>query len=264
MPIQILKDLDIQGKRVLIREDLNVPLKNGKITSDARIRAALPTLQYAVSQGARVIVMSHLGRPLEGVAIVDQPEATLAPVAERIEELSGLSVLLADNYVDGSELPKAEIVLLENIRINLGEKENDKILAKKLADLADIYVMDAFGVAHRAQASTEGVSRFAPVACAGPLLASELKARGTALADPEQPMIAIVGGSKVSSKLKVLSALVNKGFIEHQPRERRVQVRGQYRMNLITINPYEWKMLRGVSYLPPQKNLQLEILKPRN
>ena len=210
MPIQILKDLDIQGKRVLIREDLNVPLKNGKITSDARIRAALPTLQYAVSQGARVIVMSHLGRPLEGVAIVDQPEATLAPVAERIGELSGLSVVLADNYINGFELPKAEIILLENIRINLGEKENDKILAKKLAGLADIYVMDAFGVAHRAQASTEGVARYAPIACAGPLLVSELEALGTALTDPERPMVAIVGGSKVSSKLKVLSELANK------------------------------------------------------
>ena len=187
-----------------------MPLKDGKITSDARIRAALPTLQYAVSQGAKVIVMSHLGRPLEGVAIVDQPQATLAPVAERIGELSGLSVVLVDNYFDGSELPKAEIVLLENIRTNVGEKNNDDVLARKLASLADIYVMDAFGTAHRAQASTEGVARHAPIACAGPLLVAELKALRTALTDPKRPMVAVVGGSKVSSKLKVLSQLVNK------------------------------------------------------
>ena len=210
MPIRFLKDLDIQGKRVLIREDLNVPVEGGKVTSDARIRAALPTLQYAVSEGAQVMVMSHLGRPLEGVAIVDQPEASLAPVAERITELSGLSVALVDNYIDGFEPEEAQIQLFENIRINAGEKDNDELLARKLAGLADIYVMDAFGTAHRAQASTEGVARFAPIACAGPLLASELEALGTALADPARPMVAIVGGSKVSTKLEVLAALADK------------------------------------------------------
>ena len=210
MLIQILEDLDIHGKRVLIREDLNVPVEDGKVTSDARIRAALPTLQYAVGQGAQVMVMSHLGRPLEGVAIVDQPEASLAPVAERIMELSGLSVALVDDYIDGFEPQEAEILLFENIRINAGEKNNDEMLARKLADLTDIYVMDAFGTAHRAQASTEGVARYAPIACAGPLLAAELEALGTALADPARPMAAIVGGSKVSTKLEILAALVDK------------------------------------------------------
>jgi len=208
--MQLLKDLDINGKRVLIREDLNVPVENGKVISDARIRAALPTLQYAVSQGAQVMVMSHLGRPMEGVAILDQPEASLAPVADRIKELSGLSVVLIDNYIDGFEPQKAEILLFENIRINAGEKNNDEVLARKLAGLTDIYVMDAFGTAHRAQASTEGVARYAPIACAGPLLAAELEALGTVLADPERPMVAIVGGSKVSTKLEVLVALANK------------------------------------------------------
>ena len=208
--MQLLEDIDIYGKRILIRQDLNVPVENGKVISDARIRAALPTLQYAVSQGAQVMVMSHLGRPVEGVAIVDQPEASLAPVADRIKELSGLSVILVDNYIDGFEPQKAEILLFENIRINAGEKNNDEVLARKLADLTDIYVMDAFGTAHRAQASTEGVARYAPIACAGPLLTAELKALATALADPERPMVAIVGGSKVSTKLEVLAALADK------------------------------------------------------
>ena len=210
MSICTLKDVDIRGKRVLIREDLNVPVVEGKVVSDARIRAALPTLRYAVEQGARTMVMSHLGRPQEGVPISEQVDASLAPVADRIEELSGLSVALVESYVDGFEPVDAEIALFENVRINAGEKNNDATLAKKLAALADVFVMDAFGTAHRSQASTEGVARFAAVACAGPLLEAELLALSTALAGPARPMIAIVGGSKVSTKLEVLSALAEK------------------------------------------------------
>jgi len=205
-----LTNLDISGKRVLIREDLNVPVDAGKVTSDARIRAALPTLQHAVAGGARVMVMSHLGRPEEGKPISAQPEASLAPVADRIESLSGLKVRLVEDYLDGYEPGDEDIALFENIRINAGEKKNDEALSRKLAALADIFVMDAFGTAHRAQASTEGVARFAPVACAGPLLAAELEALGRALANPAKPMTAIVGGSKVSTKLEVLDALVDK------------------------------------------------------
>ena len=205
-----LTNLDISGKRVLIREDLNVPVDAGKVTSDARIRAALPTLQHAVAGGARVMAMSHLGRPEEGKPISAQPEASLAPVANRIESLSGLKVRLVEDYLDGYEPGDEDIALFENIRINAGEKKNDEALARKLAALADIFVMDAFGTAHRAQASTEGVARFAPVACAGPLLAAELEALGRALANPAKPMTAIVGGSKVSTKLEVLDALVDK------------------------------------------------------
>ena len=210
MAVQELKQLDIGGKRVLIREDLNVPVDAGRVTSDARIRAALPTMQYAVEKGARVMVMSHLGRPEEGKPISDQPEASLAPVAARIEELSGLKVKLVESYLDGYTPGDEDIALFENIRVNTGEKKNDEGLSRKLAALADIYVMDAFGTAHRAQASTEGVARFAPVACAGPLLAAELDALGRALANPEKPMVAIVGGSKVSTKLQVLDALSDK------------------------------------------------------
>ncbi|MBO6565339.1 MAG: phosphoglycerate kinase [Pseudomonadales bacterium] len=209
MAVTELTSLDIAGKRLLIREDLNVPLENGRVTSDARIRAALPTLQHAVSAGAKVMVMSHLGRPQEGVAITDQPESSLAPVAEKITELSGLKVRLVQEYLEGYEPGDEDIALFENIRINAGEKKNDEGLSRKLAALADIYVMDAFGTAHRAQASTEGVARFAPVACAGPLLAAELNALGRALAEPARPMTAIVGGSKVSTKLEVLNALVD-------------------------------------------------------
>ena len=210
MAVQELKQLDIGGKRVLIREDLNVPVDAGRVTSDARIRAALPTMQYAVEKGARVMVMSHLGRPEEGKPISDQPEASLAPVAARIEELSGLKVKLVESYLDGYTPGDEDIALFENIRVNTGEKKNDEGLSRKLAALADIYVMDAVGTAHRAQASTEGVARFAPVACAGPLLAAELDALGRALANPEKPMVAIVGGSKVSTKLQVLDALSDK------------------------------------------------------
>ena len=210
MAILQLEDLDIHEKRVLIREDLNVPVDAGKVTSDARIRAALPTLVYAVGQGAKVMVMSHLGRPREGVPIEQQPEASLDPVAKRIAELSGLTVRLEKNYLDGVVFGNEDIILFENIRINVGEKDNDQILSKKLAALADIFVMDAFGTAHRAQASTEGVARYAPTACAGPLLTAELTALGKALANPARPMTAIVGGSKVSTKLEVLNSLVEK------------------------------------------------------
>ena len=210
MTVVELNALNIKGRRLLIREDLNVPIESGRVTSDARIRAALPTLEYAVREGARVMVMSHLGRPQEGVPIAEQPESSLAPVAEKITELSGFKVRLVRDYLDGYEPGDEDIALFENIRINVGEKKNDEALSKKLAALADIYVMDAFGTAHRAQASTEGVAHFAPIACAGPLLVAELNALGRALADPARPMTAIVGGSKVSTKLAVLNALVEK------------------------------------------------------
>jgi phosphoglycerate kinase len=210
MAILRLENLDIRGKRLLIREDLNVPIHNGKVTSDARIRAALPTLEYAVKRGAKVMVMSHLGRPQEGLPIDQQPESSLEPVAVRISELSGLTVRIETSYLGGVSFGDEDIMLFENIRINAGEKSNDESLSKKLAALADIFVMDAFGTAHRAQASTEGVARFAPVACAGPLLSAELSALGKALAAPARPMTAIVGGSKVSTKLEVLNSLVGK------------------------------------------------------
>lgn len=210
MAIQQLESLNIRNKRVLIREDLNVPVVGGKITSDARIRAALPTLEYAVKQGAKVMVMSHLGRPEEGLSIDQQPGLSLGPVALRLAELSGLTVRLETSYLKGVSFGDEDIILFENIRINVGEKSNDKSLSKKLAALADIFVMDAFGTAHRAQASTEGVARFAPIACAGPLLSTELSALGKALADPARPMTAIVGGSKVSTKLEVLNSLIEK------------------------------------------------------
>jgi phosphoglycerate kinase len=210
MTILHLENLDIRDKRVLIREDLNVPVESGKVVSDARIRAALPTLIYAVKHGAKVMVMSHLGRPEEGMSIDRQPGLSLEPVASRISELSGLTVRLETNYLEGVSFGDEDILLFENIRINVGEKNNDESLSKKLASLADIFVMDAFGTAHRAQASTEGVARFAPVACAGPLLSAELSALGKALAEPARPMTAIVGGSKVSTKLEVLNTLVEK------------------------------------------------------
>ena len=210
MAILHLEQLDIRGKRVLIREDLNVPVDGGKVTSDVRIRAALPTLVYAVKQGAKVMVMSHLGRPQEGLSINQQRDSSLEPVASRISELSGLKVRLLTSYLEGVSFGDEDILLFENIRVNVGEKSNDESLSKKLASLADIFVMDAFGTAHRAQASTEGVARFAPVACAGPLLSAELSALGKALEDPARPMTAIVGGSKVSSKLEVLNSLVEK------------------------------------------------------
>ena len=210
MQVPQLADLEITGKRLLIRQDLNVPMKAGRVTSDARIRAALPTLQYALAQGAQVIVMSHLGRPREGVALQDQPEVSLAPVARVLEQLLGQPVALVDQYLDGLPATEAKIVLLENIRINVGEKANDAGLSKALGALCDIFVMDAFGTAHRAQASTAGVAQYAPVVCVGPLLAAELSALSTALQQPKAPVGAIVGGSKVSTKLEVLEALSQK------------------------------------------------------
>jgi len=205
-----LSDLNIEGKRVLIREDLNVPVFDGQVTSDARIVAAIPTLNYALGEGAKLMVMSHLGRPEEGVSITSQLSLSMAPVAKRIEELTGLKVRLLTDYLKGIEWGDEDMVLFENVRVNEGEKKNDPELAKRLAALCDIFVMDAFGTAHRAQASTEGVARFAAIACAGPLLVSELDALGKALDQPKRPIVAIVGGAKVSGKLEVLDALSDK------------------------------------------------------
>ena len=204
MNVLKMTDQDLAAKRVLIREDLNVPVKEGVVTSDARIRAALPTIKAGVDAGARVMLMSHLGRPTEG-----QFESTysLAPVAEHLGALLNQRVRLAPDWLDGVEVEEGEVVLCENVRFNTGEKADDEGLARKMAALCDIFVMDAFGTAHRAQASTHGVARFAPVACAGPLLATELEALGKALDSPARPMAAIVGGSKVSTKLTVLESL---------------------------------------------------------
>lgn len=202
-----MTDLDLRDKRVLIREDLNVPVQGGTVTSDARIRAALPTIQAAKNAGARVLVMSHLGRPEEGVY---DEEFSLAPVAQRLSELLGYKVRFEKNWLDGVECAAGEVVLLENVRFNKGEKKDKEDLARKMAALCDIFVMDAFGTAHRAEASTHGVARFAPVACAGPLLMNELEALETALEKPKRPLIAIVAGSKVSTKLTVLETLLTK------------------------------------------------------
>ena len=200
-------DLDLAGKRVLIREDLNVPVHDGQVTSDARIRAALPTLRTALERGASVMVMSHLGRPKEGEF---DPALSLEPVAARLSELLGRKVPLVRDWLDGVEVAPGEAVLLENVRFNKGEKKDAEDLARRMAALCDIYVMDAFGTAHRAEASTHGVVRFAPVACAGPLLVNELVALETALDKPARPMVAIVAGSKVSTKLTVLETLLAK------------------------------------------------------
>ena len=202
-----MNDLDLAGKRVLIREDLNVPVKDGVVTSDARIRASLPTIQAAQAAGARVLVASHLGRPEEGVY---DEEFSLAPVAARLSELLGRKVRLERDWLDGVTAEPGEVVMLENVRFNKGEKKNNEELAKKMAALCDVYVMDAFATAHRAEASTNGVARFAPVACAGPLLTNELDALEKALHAPGRPLIAIVGGSKVSTKLTVLENLLGK------------------------------------------------------
>ncbi|HIE00864.1 MAG TPA: phosphoglycerate kinase [Thiotrichaceae bacterium] len=204
MPIIKMIDLDIKGKRVLIREDLNVPLKDGKVASDVRIKASLPTIKHAMEAGAQVMLMSHLGRPKEGEF---DPKASLAPVAEHLEKLLGKPVKLVKDWLDGIDMAAGEVVLCENVRFNKGEKKNDDELSKKMAALCDVYVMDAFGTSHRAQASTHGVAKYAPVACAGPLLAGELEALGKALDNPARPMVAIVGGSKVSTKLTVLESL---------------------------------------------------------
>jgi phosphoglycerate kinase len=202
-----MTDLDLQGKRVLIREDLNVPVQGGVVTSDARIRASLPTIQAAKNAGARVLVMSHLGRPEEGVY---DEEFSLAPVAQRLSELLGFKVRFEKNWLEGVECGVGEVVLLENVRFNKGEKKDKEDLARKMASLCDVYVMDAFGTAHRAEASTHGVGKFAPIACAGPLLMNELEALETALHKPKRPLIAIVAGSKVSTKLTVLETLLTK------------------------------------------------------
>ena len=197
-------DLDLSGKRVLIRQDLNVPVKGGKVTSDARIRASLPTIEKALQAGAAVMIMSHLGRPTEGEYA---EEFSLAPVAEHMGNLLGKEVKLVKDYLDGVDVAAGEVAILENVRFNTGEKKNADELAKKYAALCDVFVMDAFGTAHRAQGSTHGVAKYAPVACAGPLLAGELEALGKALDNPARPMVAIVGGSKVSTKLTVLESL---------------------------------------------------------
>ncbi|MDV6318132.1 phosphoglycerate kinase [Chromohalobacter sp. HP20-39] len=208
MNVRKMTDLDLAGKRVLIREDLNVPIKGDQVTSDARLRACLPTIQAALDAGARVMLMSHLGRPTEGEPA---DEFSLAPVATHLGKLLNRKVRLEKDYLDGSvEIADGEVVLLENVRYNTGEKKDDEALAKAYAALCDVYVMDAFGTAHRAQASTHGVARHAPTACAGPLLAGELDALEKALATPARPMLAIVGGSKVSTKLEVLTALSEK------------------------------------------------------
>jgi phosphoglycerate kinase len=204
MSVIKMTDLDLAGKRVLIREDLNVPVKNGKVTSDVRIRASLPTLEQALKSGARVMAMSHLGRPTEGEY---DEQYSLAPVAARLSELLGKEVRVAKDWLDGVDVAPGELVLCENVRFNKGEKKNNEELARKMAALCDIYVMDAFGTAHRAQASTHGVAKYAPIACAGPLLAAELEALGRALEHPTRPMVAIVAGSKVSTKLTVLESL---------------------------------------------------------
>jgi len=200
-----MSTLDLAGKRVLIRQDLNVPVKDGKVASDVRIRASLPTIELARSRGARVILMSHLGRPAEGQF---EDRFSLQPVSTRLSSLLGCEVKLVSDYLRGlDEMYDGQVVLLENVRFNAGEKSDDEKLARQYATLCDIYVMDAFGTAHRAQASTHGVIMFAPVACAGPLLTTELDALGTALRDPKRPLVAVVGGSKVSTKLGVLHSL---------------------------------------------------------
>jgi len=209
MTLNVLRmtDLPLRDQRLLIREDLNVPIKDGVVSSDARIRAALPTIKLALAEGARVLLMSHLGRPVEGEFA---EEFSLAPVADYLSRALGQSVELLANWREGVDVASGQVVLLENVRFNPGEKADDETLARAYAGLCDLFVMDAFGTAHRAQASTHGVAKYAPMACAGPLLANELEALEQALANPERPMIAVVGGSKVSTKLSVLETLVDK------------------------------------------------------
>ncbi|NYT38498.1 phosphoglycerate kinase [Allopusillimonas soli] len=210
-PIKTLSSLAsagaLAGKRVFIRADLNVPLKDGQITEDTRVRASVPGIKMALDAGAAVMVTSHLGRPKEGIV---GPDDTLAPVGERLSELLGQVVTLATDWVDGVGTAPGQVVLLENCRCNVGEKKNDPALARKMAALCDIYVNDAFGTAHRAEATTYGMAEFAPVACAGPLLEAELDALGRALHEPRRPLVAIVGGAKVSTKLSILQALADK------------------------------------------------------
>ena len=203
MNVKLMSDMNLKGRKLLIREDLNVPVKDGKVTSDARIRAALPSIRMALEAGAKVIVMSHLGRPTEGEF---EEKYSLQPVADHLGGLLGMDIPVVRDWKNGIDVD-SDLILLENVRFNLGEMSDDEGLAKAYANLCDIFVMDAFGTAHRAQASTHGVARFAPEACAGPLLADELNALEKALANPERPMVALVGGAKVSSKLTVLDAL---------------------------------------------------------
>jgi len=209
MNVLKLADLDVKGKRVFIRADLNVPQdETGRITDDTRIRASVPAIQMALEKGAAVMVTSHLGRPTEGEM---KPEDSLAPIAHRLAELLGRKVPVIDNWVDGGfEVKPGDVVLLENCRVNKGEKKNSDELAQKLAKLCDVYVNDAFGTAHRAEATTHGIAKYAPVACAGPLLGAELDALGRALENPKRPLVAIVAGSKVSTKLTILKSLAGK------------------------------------------------------
>ena len=210
MTVKLMTELDLRGKRVLIREDLNVPVKDGRVTSDARLLAALPTIRRALDGGARLLVMSHLGRPKAGASEEENAPFSLAPVAARLSELLGRPVPLVRDWLDGVEIAPGEMALAENVRFVKGEKQDDEALSRRMAALCDVYVMDAFATAHRAEASTHGVARFAPLACAGPLLAAELDALGKALAKPARPLVAIVGGSKVSTKLTVLDTLCAK------------------------------------------------------
>jgi phosphoglycerate kinase len=207
LKVKLMSDLELRGKRVLIREDLNVPIKDGKVSSDARIRAALPTIEAARAAGARVLLMSHLGRPVEGEF---DAQFSMAPVAAHLSNLLGSPVALVSDWREGVELADGDIAILENVRFNPGEKADAEDLSRAYAALCDIFVMDAFGTAHRAQASTHGVGKYAPVACAGPLLERELNALEQALSKPARPMVAIVGGSKVSTKLTVLETLSDK------------------------------------------------------
>ncbi len=204
MSVINLSDLDLSSKRVLIRQDLNVPIKDGVVTSDKRIQASVPTIKMAMEKGAKVLLMSHRGRPTEGEY---SDEFTLQPVADRLSEILGVTVRLEKDWLDGVEMKDGEVVLCENVRFNAGEMSNDDDLSKRMAAMCDIFAMDAFGTAHRAQASTHGVAKYAPIACSGPLLSGELEALGKALKNPKRPMVAIVGGSKVSTKLTVLESL---------------------------------------------------------
>src|SRR5262245_43014033 len=206
MKVVRMTDTDLRGKRVLIREDLNVPVQDGVVTSDARILAALPTIRYALDQHAKVFILSHLGRPEEGVY---DEKSSLAPVAARLSELLGKPVPLRKDWLDGVDCPAGSAVLCENVRFNKGEKKDKEDLSQKMAALCDVFVMDAFGTSHRAEASTHGVAKFAKVAAAGPLLVGELEALERALEKPARPLVAIVAGSKVSTKLTVLEALMD-------------------------------------------------------
>lgn len=202
-----MADLELSGKRVVIREDLNVPMKEGVITNDARLRAALPTIRLALKKNAAVILLAHLGRPKEGVF---DAQFSLEPIAKALEALLGKPVIFAKDGLDGVNVRPGEVVLCENVRFNVGEKSNDENLARRMARLGDVFVMDAFGAAHRAHASTYGIAQFAPIACAGPLLVSEIEALEKTLANPQRPALAVIGGSKVSTKLEVLASLIQK------------------------------------------------------